>query len=59
MMLHTKYQDSRQYDFRQEFFFQLFTIQAFVKYVTPGWGHFWPQGHDLNKIGRGLPGDAT
>ena len=21
--------------------------------------HFWPQGHNLNKIGRGLLGDAT
>ena len=23
-----------------------------------GWGHFYPQGHDLNKLGRGPPGDA-
>ena len=21
--------------------------------------HFWPQGHNLNKLGRGLLGDAT
>ena len=21
--------------------------------------HFWPQGHDSNKLGRGLLGDAT
>ena len=21
--------------------------------------HFWPLGHNLNKLGRGLPGDAT
>ena len=25
----------------------------------PGAGHFWPQGHDLNKFGRGLLDDAT
>ena len=22
-------------------------------------GHFWPQGHNLNKYGRGLLGDAV
>ena len=27
--------------------------------VTPGQGHFWPKGHNLNKHGRGLLGDAT
>ena len=27
--------------------------------MTPGRGHFWPQGHNLNKIGRGPRGDAT
>ena len=25
----------------------------------PGWGHFLPQGHNLNKLGRGPLGDAT
>ena len=25
----------------------------------PGQGHFWPQGHNLNKLVRGLQGDAT
>ena len=25
----------------------------------PGRGHFWPWGHDLNKLGRGPLGDAT
>ena len=24
----------------------------------PGWGHFWPQGYTLNKLGRGPLGDA-
>ena len=36
MMLHTKYQDFRPCGFRQEDFFMFFTIQAYVKHVTPG-----------------------
>ena len=27
--------------------------------MTLGQGHFWPQGHNLNKLGRGPLGDAT
>ena len=27
--------------------------------MAPGWGHLWPQGHNLNKYGRGLLGDAV
>ena len=23
-----------------------------------GWGHFWPQGYNLNNLGRGLLGEA-
>ena len=34
-------------------------ILVYVKHVTPGVGHFWPHGHNLNKLGRGLLGDAT
>ena len=59
VMVCTKYQDSMPYGFRQEDFFMLFTILAYVKHVTPGWGHFWPQGHYLNNVGRGLLVDAT
>ena len=58
-MLHTKYQDSRLYGFRREDFFMFFTILAYVKHVTPGWSHFWPKGHYLNKLGKGPPDDAT
>ena len=55
-----KYQYSRPYDFRQEDFFMFFTIKANVKNVTPpGRGHFLPQGHKMNKLGRGPPSDAT
>ena len=25
----------------------------------PGRAHFWPKGHNLNKLGRGPLGDAT
>ena len=52
-MLHTKYQGSRPCGFRQDFFHI-----ASVKHVTPGLGHFWPQGYNLNKLDRGLLGDT-
>ena len=59
MMLHTYYQGSMPNGFRQEDFSMCFPIQANVKYVTPGRCHFWPQGYNLDKIGRSLQGDAT
>ena len=58
MMLHTKYKGSRPRGFGQEDFFHIFPILANVKHVTPGAGHFWPQGYNLNKLGRGPLGDA-
>ena len=36
-----------------------FTKLAYVKHVTAGLGHYLLQGHNLNKLGKGLPGDAT
>ena len=27
--------------------------------MTPGLAHFWPQGHNLNKVGKGLLDDAS
>ena len=51
MKLHTKYQGSRPYIFRQDFF-HVFPILAFVKHVTPRAGQFKPQGYNLNKLGR-------
>ena len=59
MMIHTKYQGSRPCGFRQEFFFMFLPIKAYVKPVTPEAGHFWPQGHNLNKLGRGSLDDTT
>ena len=38
MMLHTKYQGSRPYGFRQEDLFMFSLIKAHVKHVTPGAG---------------------
>ena len=58
-MLQSKYQGSVPYGFRQEDFFSYFPIWACVKHVTNGAGHFWPQGHSLNKLDRRLLGDAT
>ena len=41
-----------------KFFFHVFPIKAYVKYLTRGRGHFWPKGDNLNKFGRGPLGDA-
>ena len=59
MMLHTKYQSSRPCGLRQEHFFMFRPIFTYVNSVTLGPGHFWPQGHNLNKLGRGSLGDAS
>ena len=39
--------------------FSCFPISVSTKHVTPGQAHFWPQGHNLNKLGSGPLGDAT
>ena len=59
MMLHTKYQSSRNFGFREEDFFMFSQYRPNVSNVTTGWPIFWPQGHNLNKLGRGSLGDAT
>ena len=59
MMQHIKYYGSRPFGFRQEDFCFFFLIKAYVKDLTPGRGHFCPQGHNLNILGRGILGDAT
>ena len=43
-MLHTEYQGSRPYGFRQEDCSMFFTIYAYVKHVTPGAGPFLAPG---------------
>ena len=39
--------------------FFMFSLYKPIKNVNPGAGHFWPGGHNLNKLGKGLLGDAT
>ena len=49
----------RLYGFRQEIF-SMFSLYKPMSNMWPlGWGHFWPQGYNLNKLGRGPLGDAT
>ena len=43
----------------QEDFFMFLHILVYVKHVTPGASHFWPQGHNLDKLVRSPHGDAT
>ena len=60
-MLNTKYQGFRFFDFcgfRQEDFLYFFYMRLW-KTCSHQESHFWPQGHNLNKHGRCLLGDAT
>ena len=59
MMLHTIYQGSIPCGFRKEDVVIFFSIQAYLKHVTPAAGLFLPQGHNLNKFGRGPLDDVT
>lgn len=44
-MLYTKYLSSWPYGLKELFF------SPVLNNWYAGWGHFWPQGHDLNKSG--------
>ena len=59
MMLRTKYQGSRPCGFRQVDLFMFLPILVYVNHVILGAGHFWPKGHNLIRLVRGPPGDAT
>ena len=39
--------------------FSRFPYISICKIVNPGRGYFWPKEHYLNKLGRGILGDAT
>ena len=39
--------------------FSLYMYKPMQNMLTPRQGYIWPQGHILNKLGRGLLGDAT
>ena len=43
----------------KKIFSMFFPIKAYVNNVTPGRGHFWPHGYNLNKLDRGSLDDAT
>ena len=45
--------------FRQEDCFMFSLLLANVKIVTPGRGHFLPQCHNLNRLGRSLLDNAS
>ena len=59
MRLHAKYQGSTLCGFKREDFFHVSPYKSLCKHVTSGRDHFWPPGYNLNKLGRGLLGDAT
>ena len=59
MILHTKYQGSRPCGFRQEELFHVAPYISLCKHVTQGGAIFLPQSYNLNKLDRGLLGDAT
>ena len=54
-MLHTKYERSRISGFREDDILRL----SYEKLKALGCGHFWPGGHNLNKLSRGPLGDNT
>ena len=59
MMLHTKHQRSRPWDFRQDFF-SCFPNISLCKTCDPGAGHLWPKGLYFEQTWyRGPLGDAT
>ena len=60
VMLHTKYHGSWPNGFRQEDFSTCFSLfNPYVKHVTSGVGQFWPQGYNLNRLGRRLLDNAS
>ena len=38
---------------------RIFFMFSLYKPMQNIWAHFWPQGHYLNKVSRGLQNDAT
>ena len=59
VMLHTKYQGYRPCGFRQEELFMFSLYNSMLNIWPLGAAHFWPQGYNLNKLGRGPLDDAT
>ena len=59
MMLYTQYQSSRPCGSDKKICSCFSRMLAYVKHVTAGRVHFSTPGHNLNKLGRDLLGDAT
>ena len=58
-MPHTKYKISTPSSFREEKFWKWASLFLCSNLWPPGRGQFWPQGHHMNKLGRGPLEDAT
>ena len=56
-MVHTKYQGYRPFVPDKKIF--MFSLICLCNTCDPCIGPFWPKGHNLNRLGRGLLGDAT
>ena len=52
-LLLTKYESSEPCGFGEEDFFYAFPIVSLWELMTPGRGHFLPQGHDWQDLYRG------
>ena len=57
VMLHFKCQGSMPCGFRQEDLFHASPYISLCIACDPGVGYFWPRGHNLYKLGRGLLGN--
>ena len=57
-MLYTKYQSSRPSSFREEEFWNFLSLFLCSDLWPMGQARFWPQGHHMNKLGRGPLEDA-
>ena len=58
-MLHTKYQGYWPCGFRLDYVFIISLYEPMLNMWTQGRGHFWLQGHNLNKLRSAPLGDAT
>ena len=60
MMLHKKQQGKALgFAASDKKIFSCFSLYKYAKYTSLERGNFWPQGHNVNKLGRGPLLDAT
>ena len=58
-MLHAKYLSPRPCGFVGEDFCSFYYIHIWKTNEPPGRGQYWPQGHNLNNLGRALSDDVA